>query len=103
MKIFTDRGFQQLLDQWESTVWYWKRRATELEKSLTAERVLRTTTEVKLDAALQDNQSLIANRDYLEEMARAAKRDLLARDKEIRELKLRLGSIESRWGQEAAI
>ncbi len=59
MKIFTDRGFQKLLDQWESTVWYWKKRVRDLEKSLTAERVLRTTLEVKLEAALADNRRLM--------------------------------------------
>ena len=59
MKIFTDRGFQGIIDYWESMVWYWKKRAGELEKSLTAERVLRTTLEVKLEAALADNRRLM--------------------------------------------
>ena len=103
MKLFTDRGFQRLLDYWESLVWYWKKRAGDLEKSLTAERVLRTTLEVKLEAALADNASLISQRDRLGELSTDAKQALFNKDKRIKELELLLGSIESRWGTEAAI
>lgn len=59
MKIFTDRGFQRLLDQQDTALWFWKKRVRDLEKSLTAERVLRTTLEVKLEAALADNRRLM--------------------------------------------
>jgi len=103
MKIFTDRGFQQLLDEQDTAIWHRDKRIRELEESVEALKLLLQDSDGKQEALMQDNRSLIANRDYLEEMARAAKRDLLARDKEIRELKLRLGSIESRWGTEAAI
>ena len=101
--LISKRRYQQMLDEHDTDLWYRDKRIRELEQSLTAERVLRTTLEVKLEAALEDNKSLISQRDRLGELSTDAKQALFNKAKRIKELERRLGSIESRWGTEAAI
>ncbi len=101
--LISKRRYQQMLDEHDTAIWYRDKRIRELEESLTAERVLRTTTDVKLDKVMQDNRNLLNQRDLLLTSAQGIQQQITEKDKQIRELKLRLGSIESRWGAEASI